>query len=51
MVITDEKYSRAAGMLTLKPNFTPGAQVVQDRADGWHLEIPAGSKGHYQLAQ
>jgi hypothetical protein len=38
-------------MLTLKPNFTPGARVVQDRTDAWHMEIPAGSKGHYQLAQ
>ena len=40
-----------SGLPDLKPNLTRGAQVVEIENQGWHLEIPAGSKGSYRLAQ
>jgi hypothetical protein len=39
------------GMPDLKPNLTRLAQAVKMEDGGWHLEIPAGSKGSYRLAQ
>jgi hypothetical protein len=35
----------------LEPNLTPGSQVVEAQPGVWRLEIPAGHKGHYRLAQ
>jgi hypothetical protein len=35
----------------LRVNATPGSQVQPLEGGGWHLEIPAGPKGHYRLAQ
>ena len=36
---------------SLKPNLTPGAQAVLSEAGVWRLEIPAGRRGAYRLAQ
>ncbi len=35
----------------LQPNLTPGATVTETRPGAWRLEIPAGAKGRYRLAQ
>jgi hypothetical protein len=35
----------------LKPNKTPGSRVEASGAGVWRLEIPAGPKGRYRLAQ
>lgn len=35
----------------LQPNLTRGARVVETRPGAWRLEIPAGAKGRYRLAQ
>lgn len=35
----------------LKARSTPGTTLGQDSSGVWHLEIPAGPKGHYRLAQ
>ena len=37
-------------IIGLKPRCTPGAALTRI-ADGWRLEIPAGKKGAYRLAQ
>jgi len=34
----------------LRPHFTPHANIQTNPA-GWHLQIPAGESGNYQLAQ
>lgn len=35
----------------LKPFHTPGSSVYEASSEVWRLEIPAGPKGHYSLAQ
>jgi hypothetical protein len=35
----------------LKPLHTPGSSVYEVSSEVWRLEIPAGQKGHYRLAQ
>jgi hypothetical protein len=35
----------------LEPNLTHGSQVLETQPGMWRLEIPAGPKGHYRLAQ
>jgi len=35
----------------MKSNFTRGASVTPLESDAWRLEIPAGPKGRYRLAQ
>lgn len=35
----------------LSPRFTPGAQVAAQDKGGWRLQIPAGPRGRYRLAQ
>jgi hypothetical protein len=35
----------------LRPRMTPGSQVTTLASGGWRLEIPAGTAGHYRLAQ
>jgi hypothetical protein len=35
----------------LRVNVTPGSQVIPLEEGGWRLEIPAGPKGRYRLAQ
>ncbi len=41
----------AHGQLDLKPLLTPGSQVIETQPGTWRLEIPAGRKGSYRLAQ
>ncbi len=36
---------------SLKPRYTPGAQVEPKGVVGWKLEMPPGPAGHYRLAQ
>ena len=38
-------------MTTLQPNLTPGSRVEETAPNAWRLEIPAGPKGRYRLAQ
>jgi hypothetical protein len=35
----------------LKPNLSAGSKAAQTEDGNWHLEIPAGQKGSYRLAQ
>ncbi len=38
-------------MIPLQPNLTPGSRVESTGPGAWRLEIPAGHKGVYRLAQ
>jgi len=38
-------------MISLQPNLTPGSRVEATCPGAWRLEIPAGRKGAYRLAQ
>lgn len=38
-------------LLELKSRATPGARAAQDSSGTWRLEIPAGPRGSYRLAQ
>jgi hypothetical protein len=46
-----ESLPAAAEMAGLKPNITEGARVERTGERDFHLEIPAGPRGRYRLAQ